>query len=100
MSSRNLLDIKDLFAGPCNLLAKIQRISSYLVEFSPSRLYGDDGADRAALDEELFDDVVLDPLDGQADVDVFGEGPAKQRVCSILLQMNVGDVSVCMFACV
>ena len=45
------------------------------MKFSAARLYGDDGTDCAALDEELFDDVVLDPLDGQPDVDVFGEGP-------------------------
>ena len=55
------------------------------MKFSAARLYGDDGTDCAALDEELFDDVVLDPLDGQPDVDVFGEGSVtgERTECSI-----------------
>ena len=46
------------------------------MEFSATRLNRDDWADGAALDEELFDDVFLDPLDGQPDVDVFRQRPA------------------------
>ena len=54
---------------------------SYLVKFSPARFDGDDGTDCAALNEELLDDVVLDPLDGEADIDVFGEGSATIERC-------------------
>ena len=81
------------------------------MKFSAARLYGDDRTDCAALDEELFDDVVLDPLDGQPDVDVFGEGPVTGDVFGkgpvTGERMKEGDddrginigVSVCMFAC-
>ena len=51
------------------------------MKFSAARLYGNDGADCAALDEELFDGVVLDPLDRHPDVDVFAEGPGTGERC-------------------
>ena len=49
------------------------------MKFSPARFDGDDGTDCAALNEELLDDVVLDPLDGESDIDVFGEGSATRE---------------------
>ena len=51
------------------------------MKFSPARFDGDDGADGAALNEELLDNVVLDSLDGEADIDVFGEGSATRERC-------------------
>ena len=51
------------------------------MKFSPARLDGDDGTDCAALNKELLDDVVLDTLDGEADIDVFGEGSATIERC-------------------
>ena len=71
------------------------------MKFSAARLYGDDGTDCAALDEELFDDVVLNPLDGQPDVDVFGKGSVtgeRRKEGDDVRGINIG-VSVCMFAC-